>query len=57
MTILDTWEKMTDEEKRAALIECMGQVDNVTLFGMACCVDVYQRKQAGTLAAKVSYKY
>ena len=55
MTILDTWEKMTDEEKRAALIECLDKVDNKTLFGMACCVDVYQRKQAGTLAAKVHY--
>jgi len=55
MTILDTWDNMTDEEKRAALIECLGQVDNVTLFGMAACVDVYQRKQAGTLAAKVHY--
>ena len=49
MTILDTWEKMTDEEKRAALIECMGQVDNVTLFSMAACVDVYQRKEAWTI--------
>jgi len=55
MTILDTWEKMTDEEKRAALIECLGQVDNVTLHCIACAVDVYQRKQAGTLAAKVHY--
>lgn len=49
MTILDTWDNMTDEEQRAALIECLDKVDNVTLLGMAACVDVYQRKEAGTI--------
>ena len=49
MTILDNWDNMTDEEQRAALIDCLDKVDNVTLLGMACVVDVYQRKQAGTL--------
>ena len=56
-TILDNWDNMTDEEKKAALIESLDKVDRGTWECMAACVDVYQRKQAGTLGNNVSYAY
>ena len=49
MTILDTWDNMTDEEQRAALIESLDKVDRETWECIAACVDVYQRKEAGTI--------
>jgi hypothetical protein len=49
MSILDTWDDMTDNEAREAIMEALWQVDRGTLQCMAACVDMYQRKAERTL--------
>ncbi len=50
MNILDKIDKVTDEQFRDYIEGHLEQVDRATLICIACCIDVYQRKQAGTLA-------